>query len=49
MPIFVLYYVLYYQQDEEALDSFILRSYLRYKKGPDLSLAAQSTICSTAF
>ena len=41
MPVykyFVLYYVLYYQDDEETLDSFILRSYLRYKKGPDLNL-----------
>ena len=35
---FVLNYVLYYQHDEETLDSFISPWYLRYKKGPDLNL-----------
>ena len=32
------YYVLYYYLDEETLGSFIARLYLRYKKGPDVSL-----------
>ena len=35
---FALYYVPYYQHDEETLDSFIPRLYLQYKKGPDLNL-----------
>ena len=35
---FPLYYVLYYSHDEETLNSFMPRSYLRYKKGPDLNL-----------
>ena len=28
--------------------TFIPRSYLQYKKGPDLNLAPQSSICSYA-
>ena len=38
---FVLHYVLYYEHDEEILDPFIPRSYLRYKKGPDLDLPSR--------
>ena len=44
----VLFYILLYiiNNDEEKLDSFIPRSFLQYKKGPNLNLIPQSTICS---
>ena len=38
------YYVLYYQHDEETLDSLIPHLYLRYKKDPDLKLPPPSPL-----
>ena len=44
---FVLYYFFYYEHDEEILDSFTPRSYLRYKKGPNLDLPPSPLFVAT--
>ena len=48
MPIYIFCFILcsILLHDEDRLDSFIPRSYLRHEKGPDLNLAPQSTIYS---
>ena len=44
---FVLYYVVYYLQDEETPDSFIPCFYLKYKKGPDLILPSPLSVATS--
>ena len=46
----ILFCIMFYimNKTKKHQDSFIPRSYLRYKERPDLNLAPQSTICSYA-
>ena len=47
----ILFYIMLYiilHDEDFTLDPFIPRSYLRYRKGPDLDQPPQTTICSYA-